>query len=236
MEPITGFEGKYSISTDGQVWNVHKEQWQAQSDAGEYLKVCLVYEGKKHQAVVHRLVAEHFLPNPGNYPIVNHIDGNKHNNHVSNLEWVTPVENAQHALMTGLSSGFMPISEKRRLLDILLSGNTSVSVLATEVGRHPIVLTKMLRTQADKDGLADKWATWSKQARKSAAVNNLRVVNANALTKEQIKTLFDRACSGERIIDLAKEVERHPNTLGALLRQYRDDQKIDVDFRSKRSR
>lgn len=51
---------------------------------------------------VHKLVAETYIPNPYNKPEVNHIDGNKLNNHVSNLEWVTHRENMGHAYTTGL--------------------------------------------------------------------------------------------------------------------------------------
>lgn len=59
--------------------------------------------GKKRQTVyIHRLVAEAFIPNPDNKPIVNHIDGNKKNNDVSNLEWVTASENNFHAYKNGL--------------------------------------------------------------------------------------------------------------------------------------
>ena len=60
-------------------------------------------QGNKHQ--VHILVAILFIPNPNNLPIVNHLDGNKWNNDVSNLVWSTQAENVQHAHDTGLNSG-----------------------------------------------------------------------------------------------------------------------------------
>jgi len=59
-------------------------------------------EGKQKRMRVHRLVAETFINNPMNKPYVNHKDGNRINNNVINLEWVTPSENTQHAVNIGL--------------------------------------------------------------------------------------------------------------------------------------
>jgi len=59
-------------------------------------------DGTTKRCRVHRLVAQAFIPNPENKPYVNHKDGNRANNCVANLEWVTASENAIHARQTGL--------------------------------------------------------------------------------------------------------------------------------------
>lgn len=63
-----------------------------------YYKVELYRDGKGYKQRVHRLVAKAFVPNPENKPQVNHIDFNRKNNSVGNLEWVTNLENATHAV------------------------------------------------------------------------------------------------------------------------------------------
>ncbi len=69
-----------------------------------YYEVQLSSSLNKLRAKVHRLVAECFIPNPNNLPQVNHLDGDKLNNHVSNLEWCTPKDNLKHARENGLNN------------------------------------------------------------------------------------------------------------------------------------
>jgi len=67
-----------------------------------YKLVSMHLNGKSVRFNLHRLIAEHYIPNPDNKPQVNHIDGNKLNNHYTNLEWVTNQENRNHAIENSL--------------------------------------------------------------------------------------------------------------------------------------
>lgn len=89
----------YEITEDGQIINKYTGHiLKPQPNSKGYLRVCI---GKKLY-FVHRLVAEKYIANPDNLPQVNHIDGNKLNNCVDNLEWVSNQENRNHAVETGL--------------------------------------------------------------------------------------------------------------------------------------
>ena len=94
-EEIEGFEN-YIICTDGTVHNKKGHNISRWKDNVGYLQVKLSKEGKWYYRRVHRLVAEAFIPNPNNLKQVNHIDGDKTNNEVSNLEWIDNKNNTQH--------------------------------------------------------------------------------------------------------------------------------------------
>jgi hypothetical protein len=109
---------RYSVSEDGDVIPLcgpkKGSPFKRMAHSGGYHQVQLKFkDGKLQKCYLHRVVAYHFLDNPDNLPEVNHIDGDKTNNHVSNLEWCTRKGNAQHALKNGLLSEktFLPNGE-----------------------------------------------------------------------------------------------------------------------------
>ncbi len=104
---IDGYPG-YRVSDSGTVWSDRSsKEKRSFPDKKGYMRV-QVYSAttsKPYTFKVHRLVAQHYIPNPNDLPQINHLDGNKTNNHVSNLEWCTNEQNQAHALANGLATG-----------------------------------------------------------------------------------------------------------------------------------
>lgn len=99
---IFGFEGLYKISDCGQVKSLsyyggkRQKILKLRPDKNGYLIVGLWKNRKRYTMKVHRIVAQTFIPNPDNFPQVNHKDGNPANNHVDNLEWCTAKYNCNY--------------------------------------------------------------------------------------------------------------------------------------------
>ena len=108
---VIPFASKYAVSEDGFVYSKAKSKDGSYKlrvgvlDTSTYYRMNLrLDDGTVKKFLVHRLVAITHLPNPNNLPEVNHKDGNKLNNKVSNLEWVTRNQNIQHSFDTGLNT------------------------------------------------------------------------------------------------------------------------------------
>ena len=113
LYPIKGLEGKYSITKSGRVFSMPTGN---KYDSNKYvINELIISNNNKYKyfkawngmvkpihTTIHRALAMTFIPNPQNKPQVNHIDGIKTNNNLSNLEWVTAKENAVHAWNNGL--------------------------------------------------------------------------------------------------------------------------------------
>ena len=108
---IAEYEGLYQVSNKGRVKSLERKVWNSGNQSYQtikekilkpcknsdgYLLLNLYKDGQRRPYFIHRLVADTFIPNPNEYKEVNHIDENKENNNVSNLEWVTRKENINH--------------------------------------------------------------------------------------------------------------------------------------------
>jgi hypothetical protein len=120
---IIGYEGLYAITSSGRVWGYAREivgcgnrkkwlrpgAWQAPQKSGRggkgYLQIGLSKDRMRKRFCIHKLIATAFIPNPRGLTEINHIDGDKLNNAIYNLEWCTHAENVEHAHRTGLRNG-----------------------------------------------------------------------------------------------------------------------------------
>ena len=107
---VFGFNGIYQISSLGNIRSIRFfknkgnniiREITPYSQSKGYLQVCLCLNGSIKRFTIHKLVAEHFIPNPQNKPCINHINSNREDNSIDNLEWVTFRENNIHSIKMG---------------------------------------------------------------------------------------------------------------------------------------
>lgn len=133
--PIKGYEQVYEINRTGQVRRVETGKI-LKPGIGKvgYFVVSLWKNNKGKTFTLHRLLGDHFIPNPHHYETINHIDGNKLNNNLSNLEWCSYKMNNQHAWDTGL----------RKISTKMMAHAKTVSEFARRknpygMNRHPVI-------------------------------------------------------------------------------------------------
>lgn len=176
---VPGYEGLYEISNTGSVKSLYKNKFLKQRiSTNGYWVVDLTKDHRASVKRVHRLVALTFIPAVAGKPFVNHIDGNRLNNNISNLEWCTQSENVSHAYRIGLNKRKINIDES----SILELYNTHS---AAEIARIYGVSNTAIISRLNKSGVDTR-------TRKSRYGIELPVL------LEEIK-------SGERVSVLAKK-------------------------------
>jgi hypothetical protein len=104
LKDVVGYEGLYVVSNQGNIYSLNYkhtgkvEKLSPKITKWGYLQVCLYKNGEVKHCLIHRLVAETFIPNPLGLPQINHIDEDKTNNRAENLEWCTNQYNSEYSL------------------------------------------------------------------------------------------------------------------------------------------
>lgn len=145
---VDGEKTNYSVTDTGMVYSHSRVDNKGRLFKGRWLNPCYDKDGyrkitlnlgsrsKTKVVRIARLVAKAFIENPENKPFVNHIDGNKQNDHVSNLEWSTAKENTRHAWDTGLCTPYDRKSPYNR--QGIIDSNKRRSKQSVESNRWPL--------------------------------------------------------------------------------------------------
>lgn len=128
------FDGRYLLHSTGVITNHNGRVLLGKLTKLGYRELTLSIDGAHIYRLLHRLVALSFIPNPCSYTEVNHIDGNKDNNHVDNLEWCTSSQNKLHARDSGLSSTKITMDIANMIRLDYQTTNTSHRKLAKKYG------------------------------------------------------------------------------------------------------
>lgn len=144
---IVGYEGLYKVSNKGGVYSIRRKREMSPTISNNgYKRVKLYTRGKYKTISIHRLVAKTFLENPENYPVVNHIDENKFNNNVENLEWCTQKQNVNHGTGKQRRAEAVKMQVEQYTLDNQYIATYKSAVdLQKEYGFHQSAISRVCR-------------------------------------------------------------------------------------------
>jgi predicted DNA-binding protein YlxM (UPF0122 family) len=209
------FAEDYLINMDGEIYsNKSHKTIQPTPHKGGYLRVKLFCnDGKRKAFLLHRVVAETFLDNPDNYPEVNHKDGNKQNNNVSNLEWLTREQNMTHAFLNGLNSNAGERNGKARLTEsqvieiyqMLLDGKL-VQEIASKFDVRLALINKIKRKEIWRGVLKDLPCINKRKYR-------------DKLTKQLVEQIKVMRNNGETCLEISKALDLSIGQVEAVFRK-----------------
>ena len=143
MKDIPGYEGKYAITEDGQVWSHSHNKFLVQNIDKGYYKVVFTINNKSKNFLVHRLVALTYIPNPDNKVTVDHINRNRLDNRVENLRWATKEEQEKNKDITYKNNHLQEITQQAKIvnskkieqIDLMSNNQIAVYDSASEAAR-----------------------------------------------------------------------------------------------------
>ena len=182
---VKGYEGEYQISNKGRLKSIRyiekysgivEKVMKPGNNGRGYMTTMIGRNGNVKSVKIHRLVAEAFIPNPENLPEVNHIDGNKKNNCVENLEWVTHQGNMVHAYATKLNVKNSKLSryeiQNMRERYIPKDQKYGIQAFAKRYGMSSSHITRIIHGEVckiehlDSSAIKDGWCVCPKCGRK----------------------------------------------------------------------
>ncbi len=178
-KPIVGFEKHYNIHSCGEVYSIKSNSIISKSLSNSgYYQVQLYKNNIPHRFYIHRLVALHFIPLLEEFPNVNHKDGNKLNNDVSNLEWSDKSHNAFHAISLGLRTYSNRLTRQEFLmaLEEVLQGSSYKKLCEKLPYKVPFLSTK-LRKIAKEEGKEKELDDSLYEQKIIRALKNLESIN-----------------------------------------------------------